>query len=131
MFFAFTVCRENTNISRLLAMIFIHKTKSIIFISNFIIKKIKIVYFHHMKCYAKSIVSEGLSAQKKALIWECFFAFRVSSENSYFPRKLAIIVIQKTLLINFCCCFFIIKCINWSIYMTEIQPNPVNCKYIL
>ena len=55
-------------------MIFIHKIESIIFISNFIIKNIKIVHFHHMKCYAKSVVSEGLSAQKKALIWGLFFA---------------------------------------------------------
>ena len=47
-FFAFTMCRENTYISWLLAMIFFHKTESIIFISNFIIKKIKIVHFHHM-----------------------------------------------------------------------------------
>ena len=47
-FFAFTVCRENTYISRLLAIIFIHKTWSIIFISNFIIKKIKIIHFHQM-----------------------------------------------------------------------------------
>ena len=47
-FFAFAVFQENTHISRLLAIIFIHKTEAIIFISNFIIKKIKIVRFHHM-----------------------------------------------------------------------------------
>ena len=33
-FFAFIVCRENTYISMLLAIIFIHKTNSIIFIGN-------------------------------------------------------------------------------------------------
>ena len=76
-FFGFTVCQENTFISRLLAIIFIHKTESIIFIIHFIIKIIKTVYFHHMQFHAKSIVSEGLSAQKKTPIWECFFAFTV------------------------------------------------------
>ena len=95
-FFAFTVCRENTCISRLLAIIFIHKTESIIFITNFIINKIKIVNFHRMYCYAKSIVSEGLSALKKAPIWECFFAFTVCRENTYISRLLAIIFIHKT-----------------------------------
>ena len=47
-FFCFYCVTRKYHISRLLAMIFIHKTESIIFISNFIIKKIKIVYFHHM-----------------------------------------------------------------------------------
>ena len=85
LFFAFTVCRENTYISRLLAIIFIHITESIIFITNFIIQKIKTVHSHHMWCYSKSIVSEGLSAQKKTPIrllktkilpiWEFFFRF--------------------------------------------------------
>ena len=72
-FFAFTPCRENTYISRLLAIIFIHKTEPIIFITNFIIKINKVVHFHRMFFYAKNIVSEGLGVQKKALIWEGFF----------------------------------------------------------
>ena len=61
-------------ISRLLAIIFIHKTESIIFISNFIIKKIKIVHFHHMQCYAKSVETIDLGIQKKAPRWDLFFA---------------------------------------------------------
>ena len=106
-FFAFIVCRENTYISRLLAMIFIHKTESIIFIRNFIIKTIKIAYFYRMWCYAKSIVSEGLSAQKKAPIWECFFAFTVCRENTYISRLLAIIFIHQAELIIFITKFII------------------------
>ena len=94
-FFAFTVRRENTYISRLLAIIFIHKTQSIIFIINFIIKKFKIIHFHRMYCHAKSIVSESLSAQKKAPIWECFFAFTVRRENAYISKLSAIIFIHK------------------------------------
>ena len=47
-FFGFAVCRENTYISRLLAMKFIHKTQTIIFTTNFIIMKMKIVHFHRM-----------------------------------------------------------------------------------
>ena len=47
-FFAFTVCQENIYTSRLLAIIVFHKTESIIFLTNFIIKKLQIVHFHHL-----------------------------------------------------------------------------------
>ena len=71
--------------------------------------KIKIVHFHHVLCYAKSIVSEGLSAQKKTPIWECFFAFILCRENTYISRLLAIKFIHKTELIIFISNFIIKK----------------------
>ena len=83
-FFAFTVRRENTYISRLLAIIFIHMTDNIIVFSCFIIKKTKIIYFDHMQSYAKSNLSEGLSAQKK-LPYESFFSlWKRAVENTDF-----------------------------------------------
>ena len=88
-FFAFTVCRENTYISRLLAILFIHKTELIFFFNNFIIKKDKNCPFssHVMLC-KKYCVRRSQCAKKSSRtlfsvrknnfylnIWEVFSPF--------------------------------------------------------
>ena len=55
-----------------------------------------------------------LPMHEKASIWECFFAFTVCRENSYFRRKLAIMLIHETEFIIFLN-YFIIKVYKKSV----------------
>ena len=93
-FFAFTMCRENTYILRLLAIIFIHKTESIIFISNFIIKILKLSIFIASAVMQKVYCLRTICTKKSSHMGVFFCVYWVSRKY-HISRLLAIIFIYK------------------------------------
>ena len=77
-FFAFTMCRENTYISRLLAILFIHKIALIIFLNYFIIKLIKIAHFYTCNSIQKMLSPKILASKN---LWSQHFLHHIRMIN--------------------------------------------------